>query len=532
MTCKAANNHKEMSVGADGKTIQKVLRDSMPLLLGARAASKAAVKKQREALKAEAVTVKAASEKAAREGRAEERKRGREDEARRLEEQQLKVIKLAPRGEDKEDHSSESDGADEFQWDWSLTGAALFSSTAADDGCEDLFEGEGENRFWSGVNCTDRSAGKRPVLEEREKREPMLKKAREAEKASTASKVPCNGGDDDSQPSEAAASGESTQVYTPAVAPLSDATGQPTTVVVAAASSRRPDHHDERPQKSRRFVASGCYEDIDEAERECDESTTMQEESFELEPSVCEPAAAVTESGGGASRFEFFGPSIKDEFVTIDKDTFDATIRQHQQILQAERDEKAEEGRDAERADTDEPQWDWSLTGTTLDNQPAVYDDCEGLFEPEVVQETTLSAARSQEKLTADPDQKGSEGSLERPSAALNSKKAEAEQLWKAVRVSEAEAKLPKRAASSLTMTEGFKTPQQLKAQRQNLRRSKEKAHLRRVDVEGGAASTGRAKPTAATSSEGPPKILEAVAEFWERKKAKLAHQAGNAEAA
>ena len=81
-------------------------------------------------------------------------------------------------------------------------------------------------------------------------------------------------------------------------------------------------------------------------------------------------------------------------------------------------------------------------------------------------------------------------------------------------------------------MTEGFKTPQQLKAQRQNLRRSKEKAHLRRVDVEGGAASTGRAKPTAATSSEGPPKILETVAEFWERKKAKLAHQAGNAEAA
>ena len=111
---------------------------------------KGAVKKQREALKAEAVTVKAASEKAAREGRAEERKRGREDEARRLEEQQLKVIKLAPRGEDKEDHSSESDGADEFQWDWSLTGAALFSSTAADDGCEDLFEGEGRTGFGAG----------------------------------------------------------------------------------------------------------------------------------------------------------------------------------------------------------------------------------------------------------------------------------------------------------------------------------------------------------------------------------------------
>ena len=106
------------------------------------------------------------------------------------------------------------------------------------------------------------------------------------------------------------------------------------------------------------------------------------------------------------------------------------------------------------------------------------------------------------------------------------------DELWKAVRVSEAVAKLPKSTpGGSLAESESFRTPQQLNAQRQNARRAKEKVALKESQrAAEGDAALAKEKPASSGTTAGPPRLLDTVAEFWARKKARLAESACSAE--
>ena len=109
-------------------------------------------------------------------------------------------------------------------------------------------------------------------------------------------------------------------------------------------------------------------------------------------------------------------------------------------------------------------------------------------------------------------------------------------ELWRAVRVSEAVAQLPlATAGGNLVESEAFKTPQQLNAQRQNARRAREKAALKEAQERAAAAVEGAAAQTKGVPAVGgrtadPPRLLDTVAEFWARKKARLAGSACSAE--
>ena len=98
------------------------------------------------------------------------------------------------------------------------------------------------------------------------------------------------------------------------------------------------------------------------------------------------------------------------------------------------------------------------------------------------------------------------------------------------MRVVEATAALPKESdgGGSSARAEVFRTPQQLNASKQNRRRAEEKARLtaeqRRTSVDARAASAepkSRAKQ-AAQNVAATPRILDTVAEFWARKRARL----------
>ena len=104
------------------------------------------------------------------------------------------------------------------------------------------------------------------------------------------------------------------------------------------------------------------------------------------------------------------------------------------------------------------------------------------------------------------------------------------EELWRKVRTAVATAALPKESTSSgsCARAEEYRTPQQLNAVKQNRRRAEDKARqtaeLRRTAVDAPATSAEakkKAKGTALNVVE-PPRILDTVAEFWARKRAKL----------
>ena len=107
-----------------------------------------------------------------------------------------------------------------------------------------------------------------------------------------------------------------------------------------------------------------------------------------------------------------------------------------------------------------------------------------------------------------------------------------AAELWKAVRVSEAEAKLPKSTpGGSLIKSEAFRTPQQLNAQRQNAKRAREKVAWKESQrASEGAAPLTKEKSAVGGKTAGPPRLLDTVAEFWAKKKARLAGSACSAE--
>ena len=107
--------------------------------------------------------------------------------------------------------------------------------------------------------------------------------------------------------------------------------------------------------------------------------------------------------------------------------------------------------------------------------------------------------------------------------------KLEGEELWRKARVAEATASLPKTGASgNLAQAEGYRTPQQLNAVKQNQRRAKEKAQQtaenRRnaIVAEGPVAKASTKGKEGLQSTAGPPRLLDTVAEFWARKRAKL----------
>ena len=179
--------------------------------------------------------------------------------------------------------------------------------------------------------------------------------------------------------------------------------------------------------------------------------------------------------------------------------------------------------------------------------------DVETLFEPEEANRSEKmddeKSTRSQVRLTV--DQGGSVGRAEahtpvaelQDAAAPAKKKAKtkeaasstalsAAELWKKVRVSEAEAKLPTSTpGGSLIRSEDFRTPQQLNAQRQNAKRAREKVAWKESQraVEGAATLT-KEKSAVGGKAAGPPRLLDTVAEFWAKKKARLAGGACSAE--
>ena len=115
--------------------------------------------------------------------------------------------------------------------------------------------------------------------------------------------------------------------------------------------------------------------------------------------------------------------------------------------------------------------------------------------------------------------------------------KAADEELWRKVRVAEAVSRLPKVEAQCSTLNQrSCYSAQQLNSQVQNKRRAREKAllvenekHLRgSAEAQPLAPPVKRAKKVAAAE---PGRVLDTVAEFWERKKARLAAKSSSSSA-
>ena len=113
--------------------------------------------------------------------------------------------------------------------------------------------------------------------------------------------------------------------------------------------------------------------------------------------------------------------------------------------------------------------------------------------------------------------------------------KAEDEELWKKVRVAEAASRLPATVTQQSTLNKrSCYTAQQLNSQKQNERRAKEKARLaeaekRRRGFEEVQLPAPSAKKQKIATVSKPGRVLDTVAEFWERKKARLAESASSA---
>ena len=101
-------------------------------------------------------------------------------------------------------------------------------------------------------------------------------------------------------------------------------------------------------------------------------------------------------------------------------------------------------------------------------------------------------------------------------------KKANLDELWKQIRVSEAVSQLPTAATPAGEVNEKFRTPQQLNAQKQNRRRSLEKAQARTARGSDSAESSAKRKSSESQVAS-LPRVYDAVADFWGKKKARLA---------
>ena len=105
----------------------------------------------------------------------------------------------------------------------------------------------------------------------------------------------------------------------------------------------------------------------------------------------------------------------------------------------------------------------------------------------------------------------------------------------KEVRVAEAVSQLPKVEQPRAT-SERVVTAEQLNAQKQNKRRAAEKARLsddskRQRTSEATAVTKLQLKQSRSAEAADPARLLDTVAEFWERKKARLAANASSASA-
>ena len=106
-------------------------------------------------------------------------------------------------------------------------------------------------------------------------------------------------------------------------------------------------------------------------------------------------------------------------------------------------------------------------------------------------------------------------GASTQAGAPKNTAKPDMAEMWRLVKAAEA----PKEEPKKLAVAKEYRTPQQLNAQRQNIRRAREKAQ----------AKSANPRETSLKTASGSKRVLDTVAEFWARKQARLAEGTSSA---
>ena len=355
--CKASNTLEHTRTDEEGKEVKTILRDSVPLGMASR---RALTVKAKEA-KAEA-TRAAGREKE----RKEKEKEGESRESRAMRKMDDEGRRVGSWCKAQQLLQTISDNCND---------RPATSNGATDDDNEG---GDGANGFW---HCTDdtsglpnaaaqaktqRLAGRRPTRDSNSNHEPMLKKQRETEGADTDMQAQSGAANDAGRSCNAESCGESRPDTTPADMPSEARSSSAATSSLEHDSTRhdarrRPDHRIEQPIKVRKLVAIGCHDDIDEAERECDERMELRGGTSDQQPigkrkeegdgrkkekekqARNEPSVAKDGDEGSGNKFVFYGSSARDEMVT-DKEAFDAEVCSHKKALQTEREVEASRG--------------------------------------------------------------------------------------------------------------------------------------------------------------------------------------------